>query len=72
MAPHFRDLLHLLGAASGSDGQQLVPETDAKDGLEDLCAGKEHLPEVGHHLLAHLRVAWAVAQEETVVIGLEM
>jgi len=57
-------VLHLAGLCAGGEGEQLVTETDAKDGLVLL----QGLLEVGNGGLALGWVAGAVAHKETVIL----
>lgn len=60
------DLLHFVGLGADDQRQQLVSQADAKDGLGPLHA--HHLPHVRDGGLAELRVAWAVADEQAVIV----
>lgn len=60
------DLLHFVGFGADDQRKQLVSQTDAEDRLRPLNA--HHLPHVSNSGLAELRVSWAVADEQAIVV----
>ena len=53
--------LHLVGFGSHGQRQQLVPQADSKQRLG--CFVGDVLNDVGDGGMAHLRVAWPIAQQ---------
>lgn len=58
--------LHLVRAGTEGQGEQLVPQADPKDGFGLGCV--QHPSQVGHCLLAELRVPRAIADEQPIKV----
>lgn len=61
--------LHLVGVGTDGQREQLVPQADPEDGLG--LGGAQHPAQVGHRLLAELRVPGAVADEQAIEVWAE-